>query len=89
MNTKNQRSNLRSEKDQSASLLIWIISGLYLLVMVWLLLSARGAYGTNDLHPWLASAASGLTIAYGLLMLLLWPNEKATTSKPLRPPANL
>jgi hypothetical protein len=89
MNTKNQRSNLRSEKDQSASLLIWIISGLYLLVMVWLLLSARGAYGTDDLHPWLASAASGLTIAYCFLMLLLWPNEKAATPKPLRPPANL
>ena len=49
MNTKNQRPNLRSEKDQSASFLIWIISGLYLLPMVWfLLLSPMGGYGAQE-----------------------------------------
>jgi hypothetical protein len=75
MNTKNQQPNLRS-KIQPASFLIWVISGFYLLAMTWLLLSARGAYGTNDVQPWLASAAAAATVAYGILMLLLWQNEE-------------
>jgi hypothetical protein len=44
--------------------------------MTWLLLSARGVYGTNDMQPWLASAAAAATVAYGILMLLLWQNEE-------------
>jgi hypothetical protein len=72
---KNQKPNLRS-KIQSASFLSWVISGFYLLAMTWLLLSARGAYGTNDVQPWLASAAAAATVAYGILMLLLWQNEE-------------
>jgi apolipoprotein N-acyltransferase len=79
MNTKNQKPSLRS-KIQSASFLIWVISGFYLLAMTWLLLSARGVYGTNDMQPWLASAAAAATVAYGILMLLLllliWQNEE-------------
>ncbi len=89
MNTKNQRPNLRSEKDQLASFLIWIISGLYLLVMVWLLLSTAGKYGTYEPQPWLASAVTGFTVAYGILMLWLWPNEEASTTKQMGQPAKL
>ena len=55
MDTKNQLPNLRSEKDQSASFLIWIISGLYLIAMVWFLLSAMGGYGAR-IQPWLVPA---------------------------------
>ncbi len=79
MNTKNQRPNLRSEKDQSASFLIWIISGLYLLVMVWLLLSTMGGYGTHEAQPWLVPAVVVFTVSYGMLMLLLWPHEKVSS----------
>lgn len=86
MNTKNQRPNLRSVEDQSASLLIWIISGLYLLAMVWFLLSTTGKYGTHEFQPWLASA---VTVAYGILMLWLWPNEEASTTKQTGRPAKL
>lgn len=76
MNTKNQRPNLRSEKDQSASFLIWIISGLYLLAMVWfLLLSPTGGHGTQEAQPWLVAAVVVFTASYGILMLLLWPHE--------------
>jgi len=75
MTTKNQKPNLRS-KIQSAGFLIWVISGFYLLVMTWLLLSAMGEYGTNDMQPWLASAVAAATVAYGILMLLLWQNEE-------------
>jgi hypothetical protein len=77
MNTKNQRPNLRSEKDQSASFLIWIISGLYLLVMVWFLLSTMGGYGAHETQLWLVPAVVGFTVSYGVLMLLLWPHEKS------------
>ena len=75
MNTNNQRSNRRSEKDQSASFVIWIISGLYLLAMVWFLLSAMGSYGAYT-QLWLVPAFVALTVAYGILMGLLWPHEK-------------
>ena len=76
MNTKNQKPNLRLRKDQSASFLIWIISGLYLLVMVWFLLSTTGKYGTHEIQLWLVPAVVAFTVCYGILMLLLWPHEK-------------
>ena len=86
MNTKNQRPNLRSEKDQSASFLIWIISGLYLLVMVWFLLSTMGGYGAHETQLWLVPAVVAFTVSYGILMLLLWPHEKVSSEgKPERP----
>ena len=86
MNTKNQRPNLRSEKDQSASFLIWIISGLYLLVMVWFLLSTMGGYGAHEIQLWLVPAVVAFTVSYGILMLLLWPHEKVSSEgRPERP----
>ena len=77
MNAKNQKPILRSEKIQSTSFLIWIISGLYLLPMVWLLLSTMVAYGAHETKPWLVPAVAALTVSYGILMLLLWPHEKS------------
>jgi hypothetical protein len=77
MNAKNQKPNLRSEKTQSASFPIWIISGLYLLAMVWFLLSTMGGYGAQETKQWLALAAVAFTVSYGVLMLLLWPHEKS------------
>ena len=79
MNAKNQKPNLRSEKTQSTSLLIWIISGVYLLPMVWFLLSAMVAYGAHETKPWLVPAVAALTVSYGILMLLLWPHEKVSS----------
>ena len=77
---QNQRPKRRSEKDQSASSLIWIISGLYLLAMVWfLLLSSMGGYGTQEAQPWLVPAVVVFTVSYGILMLLLWPQEKVSS----------
>ena len=77
MNTKSQRPNRRL--DQSASFLIWIISGLYLLAMVWfLLLSPTGGHGTQEVQPWLVAAVVVFTVSYGILMLLLWPQEKVS-----------
>ena len=79
MNAKNPKPNLRSEKIQSTSFLIWIISGLYLLPMVWfLLLSPMGGYGTQEAQPWLVPAVVVFTVSYGILSLLLWPHEKAS-----------
>ena len=78
MNAKNQKPNLRSEKIQSTSFLIWIISGLYLLPMVWFLLSTMVAYGAHETKPWLVPAVAALTVSYGILMLLLWPHEKVS-----------
>ena len=49
MNAKNQKPNLSPEKIYSTSFLIWIISGLYLLPMLWLLLSTMGGYGAHEL----------------------------------------
>ena len=89
MNAKNQKPNLRSEKTQSASFLIWIISGFYLLAMVWFLLSTMGEYGAHETKPWLAPAVAGFTVSYGILMLLLWPNEEASTTKQMGRPAKL
>jgi hypothetical protein len=82
MNTKNQRPNPRSENDQSASFLIWIISGLYLLAMVWfLLLSPLGGYGAQEAQPWLVPAVVVFTVSYGILSLLLWPHEKVSSEE--------
>ena len=78
MNAKNQKPNLRSEKNQSTSFLTWIISGLYLLPMVWLLLSTMREYGAHEAEPWLVPAVAALTVSYGILMLLLWPHEKVS-----------
>jgi hypothetical protein len=80
MNTKNQWPDRRSGKDQSASFLIWIISGLYFLAMVWfLLLSPMGGYGTQEAQPWLVPAVVPFTVSYGILSLLLWPYEKVSS----------
>jgi hypothetical protein len=59
MNAKNQKPNLRSEKIQSASFLIWIISGLYLLAMVWFLLSTRG-YGAHETSAMAHASSCGV-----------------------------
>jgi hypothetical protein len=73
---KNQRPNLSSRKAHSASFLIWFISGMYLLGMVWfLLLSPMGGYGPQEAQPWLGRAVVVLSVSYGILMLLLWPHE--------------
>jgi hypothetical protein len=69
MNAKNQKPNLRSEKIQSASFLIWIISGLYLLPMVWFLLSTMAAYGAHATKLWLVPTVVALNVSYGILML--------------------
>lgn len=80
MTATNQKPNLPRE-IRSASFLIWLISGFYLLAMVWFLLSTTGKYGTHEPQPWLASAVTAFTVAYGILMLLLWPNEAAATPR--------
>jgi hypothetical protein len=77
MTPKNQKPNLRL-KISSASFLIWVISGFYLLAMIGLLLAARSTYWTYE--PWLALAAAGVTVAYGILMLLFWRNEEQRLS---------
>jgi len=76
MTAKNQKPNLHP-KILSASLLIWGISGFYLLAMIWSLLSATGTYGTHEIQPWIAPAVTGVTVVYGILMLLLWRHEAA------------
>ena len=77
MNAKNQKPNLRSE-NQSSDFLIWIISVLYLLPMVWFLLSTMGGYGVHETRLWIVPAVAALTVSYGILMLLLWPHEKVS-----------
>jgi len=81
MNAKNQKPYLSSEKIQ-LSFLIWIISVLYLLPMVWFLLSTMVAYGAHETKPWLMPAVAALTVSYGILMLLLWPHEKVSPRSP-------
>ena len=78
MNAKSQKPNLRSEKIQSTGFLIWILSGMYLLPMVWFLLSTMVAYGAHATEPWIVPAVAALTVSYGILMLLLWPHEKVS-----------
>jgi hypothetical protein len=78
MNT-NQQPNLRLAKDRSASLLLWIISGLYLLTMVSLLLLLPvGGYGVQEAQQWLVPAVVVSNVSYGL-MLWLWPFETASS----------
>ena len=80
MNRKNQRPNLRSVTDRSASLLLWIISGLYLLTMVsLLLLSAKGGHGGQEARQGLVPAVVVFTFSYGILMLWLSPYETASS----------
>ena len=78
MNAKNQKPNLSPEKIHQLVSLIWIISGLYLLPMRWLLLSTMGGYGAHETKPWLVPTVAVLTVSYGILMLLLWPHEKVS-----------
>jgi len=78
MNEKNHKPNLNPKKIQSTSFLVWIISGLYLLPMVWFLLSTMVAYGAHETEPWLVPTVAALTVSYGILMLLLWPHEKVS-----------
>ena len=82
MNPKNPTPNLGSESIQSATFLIWIISVLYLLAMVWLLLSTMSGYGAHETQPWLVPAVVAFTASYGILMLLLWPHERP--ERPIR-----
>ena len=84
MTAKNQKPNLRPRKIPSAGLLIWVISGFYLLAMVWFLVSAMGKYGAAESQPWIASAVAGFTVAYSVLMMLLWRGEEATAQPPSR-----
>ena len=84
MNAKNQKPNLSPKKIQSTSFLIWIISGLYLLPMVWFLLSVMVAYGAHETEPWLVPAVAALTVSYGILILLLWPHEKVSSERRTR-----
>ena len=86
MNTKHQWTNVRSGKNHSASFLIWFISGLYLLGMVWLLLSTVGDYSAQDTPPWLVSAVGACTVSYGILMVMFWPFENVSPEgRPERP----
>ena len=86
MNTKHQWTNLRSEKNRAASFLIWFISGLYLLGMVWFLLSTVGVYSAQDTPPWLVSAVVACTVSYGILMVMFWPFENVSPEgRPERP----
>ena len=84
MNAKTQKPNPRSEKIQSASFLIWFISGLYLLGMVGFLLSTVGDYSAQDTPPWLVSAVVACTVSYGILMVLFWPFENVSPPQPER-----
>jgi hypothetical protein len=79
MNTKHQWANLRSGKNHSASFLIWLISGLYLLGMIWFLLSTVGGYSAQE-----ASAVVACTVSYGILMVLFWPFENVSPTRPER-----
>jgi hypothetical protein len=81
MNTKQQKPNHRSEKKQPAGFLIWIISGFYLLAMVWSLLTKMGGYGEHDTQPGLVPAVVAFTVCYGILMSLLWPNENVSPER--------
>ena len=78
MKAKVLKPNLGLEKIQSG--MLWIISGLYLLTMVWLLLlSSMGGYGVLEVQQWLVPAVVVFTVSYGILMLWLWPYETASS----------
>ena len=75
----------RPKEIRSARILRWIASGLYLLTMVWLLLlSPTGGYGAPAAEPWLVPVVIVATFSYGMLMLWLWPTEKASRRGPER-----
>jgi hypothetical protein len=78
MNTKHQWALFRSGKSRSASFPTWWISGLYLLGMIWFLLTG-GHYSAQEGPPWLASAVVASTVSYGILMVLFWPFENVPT----------
>jgi hypothetical protein len=84
MNEKNHKPNLGPEMIQSTSFLAWIISGLYLLPMIWFLLSTTVAYGAHETKPWIVPTVVALTVSYGILMLLLWPHEKVSSERRTR-----
>jgi hypothetical protein len=89
MNT-NQQPNLRSAIDPSASLVLWIISGLYLLTMVSLLLLLPVVgYGVQEAQQWLVPAVVVSNVSYGILMLWLWPYETASSEGRAPPSAFL
>ena len=71
-----------SDKIRSTSTLVWIISGLYLLPMVWLLASTMTSYGAHETKWWMLPTVSAFTSAYGILMLFLWPNEPGDSHAP-------
>jgi apolipoprotein N-acyltransferase len=86
MNAKSQKHHLHLRpENQSSDFLIWMISGLYLLSMVWFLLSTIVGYGAQETKPWLVPAVVTLTVSYGILMLLLWPHEKLSSERRTRP----
>ena len=78
MNTKPQWTNVRSGKNRAASFLIWFISGLYLLGMVWFLLSTVGDYSAQNTPPWLVPAVGACTVSYGIVMAMFWPFENVS-----------
>jgi hypothetical protein len=80
MTVTKQKPNLTRE-IRSASFLVWVISGFYLLAMVWFLLSTTSKYGTHEPQSWPAPAVTAFTVAYAILMLWLWPNEAAATPR--------
>jgi apolipoprotein N-acyltransferase len=83
MNTKHQSALFRSGKIRSASFPTWWISGLYLLGMIWLLLTI-GHYSAQESPPWLVSAVVASTVSYGILMVLFWPFENVSPPRPER-----
>jgi hypothetical protein len=83
MKTKAQELN-RPERIRSARFWRWIASGLYLLTMVWLLLSPTVGYGAPEAEPGLVPVVIVATFSYGMLMLWLWPPEKASRGRPER-----
>jgi hypothetical protein len=76
---ENSEAKSSFRENPVSGFLIWIISGLYLLTMVWfILLSPIGGYGPQEAQPWLVPAVVVFTVSYGILMLLLWPHEKVS-----------
>ena len=87
MNRKNQQPNLRSEKAQSASFLTWVLSGFYLLG--WFGFCCLRRANTAHMNFSRGSRQLSRYVSYGILMLWLWPNEEASTTKQMGRPAKL
>jgi hypothetical protein len=81
MNTKHQWALFRSGKSRSTSFPTWWISGLYLLGMIWFLLTVGHYNAQESPPPWLASAVVASTVSYGILMVLFWPFESVPTRR--------